>query len=319
MLHLQKRWVLLSAITVLCMMMLAACGGGGQAGQSQAGQAGSKPEDTKPAATSALEASGTKPGYKNIVVTYFPYADHLFALGQAGVVKGVAGLSSLQQFTVYDPFLKDGKIADLGTEASLEKIAALNPDLIIASQNEQKIVDQLSKIAKTVTVEATLNWQDTIKGVTAAIGEEAKAQAYIEQFGKKQTEVAAAMSTSGMKGKTAFFMMPWKKDFTYWSGSRMSLYYDKLGFKPFDGLQNVGEINLEGISALNPHYIFVGKDYSKSSEITLEELAANPVWQSLDAVKNNRMFVVDTEILGPLAMGQYKGLEYIEKLVKEGK
>ncbi|CAG7643516.1 hypothetical protein PAESOLCIP111_04489 [Paenibacillus solanacearum] len=298
------RWLYLFSIAVLCIAMITGCGSSAQ-----------NPGAKKESSPSASEPAGAKSGAKRIVVTYFPYADHLFALGQAELVKGVVGLSSLQEFTVYDPFLKNGKIADLGTEANLEKIVALQPDLIIASQNESKIVDELSKIAKTVTVNATLNWQDTIKGVGAAIGEDAKVQAYIDQFVKKQNEVASKMDRSGLKGKTALFMMPWKKDFTYWSGSRMALYYEKLGFKPFDGLKNVGEITLEGISSLNPEYIFIGKDYSKASAISLDELAASPVWQSLDAVKNKRMFVVDTEILGPLAMGQYKGLEYMDQLV----
>nr|WP_283942844.1 ABC transporter substrate-binding protein [Paenibacillus konkukensis] len=175
----------------------------------------------------------------------------------------------------------------------------------------QTVFDML---AKTVTVNATLNWQETIRGVAAAIGEEAKAEEYIQQFQKKQSEVAATMEKSGAKGKTALFIMPWKKSFTYWSGSRMALYYEKLGFKPFEGMSNVGEITLEGIGKLDPEYIFVGKDYTNSSEITLQDLETNPVWNSLAAVKNKKMFVVDTEILGPLAMGQFKGLTYMQQL-----
>ncbi|ULL15657.1 ABC transporter substrate-binding protein [Paenibacillus sp. H1-7] len=130
--------------------------------------------------------------------------------------------------------------------------------------------------------------------------------------------MAAMMEKSGAKGKTALFIMPWKKGFTYWSGSRMSLYYEKLGFKPFEGMQNVGEITLEGISKLNPEFLFIGKDYAHASEITLEDLAKDPVWNSLDAVKNKKMFVADTEILGPLAMGQWKGLDYMNQLFTSG-
>jgi iron complex transport system substrate-binding protein len=63
-----------------------------------------------------------------------------------------------------------------------------------------------------------------------------------------------------------------------------------------------------------PEYIFIGKAYTNTSEVTLDSLNTNPIWNSLSAVKNKKMFVVDTEILGPLAMGQVKGLDYISKL-----
>jgi iron complex transport system substrate-binding protein len=264
------------------------------------------------------DESAAASGAATIVVTYFPYADHLFALGQADRLKGVVNLKSLQNFTVYDQFLQDGAVADLGDQVELEKIAALKPDLIIASPNEEQYMEQLSKIAKTVTVPATLNWKDTMTGVAAAIGEEAAAENYVAQFEKLQNETVAIMEKSGEKGKTALFTMPWKSAFTYWGSTRMSLYYDKLGFQPVDDLEMVGEITLEGIVALNPDYIFIGKDYTGSSEIKLDDLAGNPVWNTLDAVKNNKVFIVDTEILGPLAMGQYKGLEYMQKLLSDG-
>lgn len=298
----------IAVIIVLCFVLLAGCSGG--APGNNAGTASPAP------AASPQPAKSAAP---KIAVTYFPYAEHLFAIGQAGSVKGVVGLSSLKQFSVYDPFLMDGAIVDLGDEANLEKIIALNPDLIIASQFDEKIAEQLSKIAKTVTINTSLNWQETIVQVAAVVGEEAKAKQYVDGFNKKGSEIATLMEQSGQKGKTALFVMPWKKGFTYWSGSRMALYYDKLGFKPFDGMKNTGEITLEGIAELNPEYIFIGKDYTNSSEITLKVLESNPVWQGLHAVKNKKMFVVDTEILGPLAMGQSKGLDYVEKLMKAGK
>ncbi|MGG1518867.1 ABC transporter substrate-binding protein [Paenibacillus oryzisoli] len=297
------------AFTLICILTLLVSACGSKQAESPAS---SSSASTAPAATAApTPTPEAKKGPARIVVTYFPYADHLFALGKGDAVVGVVNYKSLKDFTVYDPFLKGGKVADLGDKVNLEEIMKLNPDLIIASNNDQKDIEQLSKIAKTVTVNATLNWQETIRGVADAVGEQAAADSYIAQFQTKQTEVSAVMDKSGMKGKSALFVMPWKKGFTYWSGSRMALYYDKLGFKPFDGMQNVGDITLEGIAKLNPEYIFIGKDYTNSSEVTMDALQKDPIWNSLDAVKNKKAFVVDTEILGPLAMGQMKGLTYM--------
>lgn len=305
MFQIKKGWMLTFSMLVMFILVLSGCGNVEKTTNKETAAASNPPAATAPPVNK---------GPAKIVVTYFPYADHLFALGKADAVAGVVNLKSLADFPVYDSFLKGGKVEDLGDKINFEKIMALNPDLIIASDADQKDVEQLSKIAKTVTVKATLNWQETIRGVAAAVGDDATADAYINQFLAKQEAAAKTLEQAGVNGKTALFMMPWKKSFTYWSGSRMSIYYEKLGFKPFEGLKNVGDITLEGISELNPEYIFIGKDYTHGSEITLEELNKNAVWNTLSAVKNKKMFVVDTEILGPLAMGQFKGLTYMSSL-----
>jgi ABC-type Fe3+-hydroxamate transport system, periplasmic component len=303
MFQLNKGWIFkFSIMSMLLVVLLAGCGNGNENQSNQAGNAAN------------TAASSDDKGPARIVVTYFPYADHLFALGKADAVAGVVNLKSLQDFKVYEPFLKDGKIADLGSAIDYEQIMALKPDLIIASDADKDSIDELSKIARTVTVNATLNWQETIRGVAAAVGDEAAADTYISEFLTKQTDTAAELEKAGVTGKTALFMMPWEQSFSYWSGSRLAIYYEKLGFKPFEGLQNVGQISLEGIAELDPEYIFIGKDYTHASDISLEDLNKSAVWNSLSAVKNNKMFVVDTEILGPLAMGQFKGLEYMSDL-----
>jgi ABC-type Fe3+-hydroxamate transport system substrate-binding protein len=197
----KKASILTFSILCVFAILAAGCGNGGKASSTDTPASSS-------AATAAPTTAPVKKGPSKIVVTYFPYADHLFALGKADAVAGVVNLKSLQDFPVYDTFLKSGKVANLG-----EKID-----------------------------------------------------------------------------------------------------FEKLGFKPFEGMKNVGDISLEGISELNPEYIFIGKDYTNTSEVTLDSLNANPIWNSLTAVKNKKMFVVDTEILGPLAMGQVKGLDYMSKL-----
>ncbi|GKU78024.1 ABC transporter substrate-binding protein [Paenibacillus sp. L3-i20] len=292
----KKKVTALVLTLFMAITFTSACGNEGQSNQKST----NKNADVKGPAT--------------IVVTYFPYADHLIALGQVDRLAGVVNLKSLQNFKVYDSYLESGNIVDLGEQVSPEHIASLKPDLIIVSQNDKQHVEQLSKIATTVTVEATLDWQETIVAVARAIGEEAAAEQYITKFQALQNETATVIEKSGVKGKTALFAMPWEKSFNYWGSTRMSLYYEKLGFKPVDDLEKVGEISLEGIYALNPDYIFIGKDYANASEIKLEDLGKSAIWNSLDAVKNNKVFEVDTEILGPLAMGQYKGLEYMNQL-----
>lgn len=65
---------------------------------------------------------------KSVAITYFPYADHLLAIGEMPEKLGVVGLSSLKNFPVYDPFTKDGRIIDLGNTANLEKVLEMSPE-----------------------------------------------------------------------------------------------------------------------------------------------------------------------------------------------
>lgn len=252
---------------------------------------------------------------KKVAVTYFPYADHLFAIGEQDVVAGVVGLKSLQNFPVYDAYTKQDKIADLGDTASMESILALDPDVIIAWEDDEKIYDQLSKIAPTILIRQSENWQDTIGKVAAVVGEEAKAEQYIADYNAKLDALAAKMDETGAKGKTAIFMMTWGKGFNYYGGVRMEPYYDRLGFAKFDHMKDWAEISLEGVAGINPDYIFLGEDFTGAAELTLDALADNPVWNGLKAVKNGNLYPIDTEIVGPLAMGQSKGLDVIGQIM----
>ncbi|PYI54634.1 ABC transporter substrate-binding protein [Paenibacillus flagellatus] len=309
---------------VLILLALSACGGkppatssgASETGNSPSGQAQPAPGPSSAFPKKIVHAKGEtvlerKP--QKVAILYFPYADHLFAIGEQQAVAGVVGLSSLRNFPVYEPFVKDGRIADLGDQANLENILALEPDVIIAWEQDEKIVDDLAKIADTIVIPQSENWQDTITKVAAVLGEEEKAQRYIDQYNAKLDRLAAKMETSGEKGKSAIFMMTWGNGFNYYGGVRMQPYYDKLGFRRFDGMKDWGEISLEGVSAIDPDYLFVGEDFTRTAQMTLKQLETNPVWTSLKAVRSGKLIVVDTEIVGPLAMGQSKGLDVIEK------
>ncbi|WP_308530909.1 ABC transporter substrate-binding protein [uncultured Paenibacillus sp.] len=326
-----KKWGLLPLLVLLLFSLTAAaCGnntgtqpGNGGTGEASAGSSdtasGNAAQDAKFPITIQHDKGETvlneKP--KKVAITYFPYADHLFAIGEQDVVAGVVGLKSLQNFPVYDPYTKQDKIVDLGDTASMESILALDPDVIIAWEDDEKIYDQLSKIAPTVLIRQSENWQDTIGKVAAVVGEEAKAKQYIADYNAKLDALAAQMDETGVKGKTAIFMMTWGKGFNYYGGVRMEPYYDRLGFAKFDSMEDWAEISLEGVADINPDYIFLGEDFTGAAELTLDELADNPVWNGLKAVKNGNLHVIDTEIVGPLAMGQSKGLDVIGKIMEK--
>jgi iron complex transport system substrate-binding protein len=81
-----------------------------------------------------------------------------------------------------------------------------------------------------------------------------------------------------------------------------SLYTD-LGLTAQEEVKNAKAqetISLEKFSEMNPDYLFVqfSEDENKDQPKALEDLQNNPIWQSFNAVKNNKVFV---NVVDPLA------------------
>ena len=130
-------------------------------------------------------------------------ADTIRALG---FEKNIVGMPTQTVPT----YLKDlaGKVKNVGSmkEPDLEAIAALEPDLIIASPRTQKFVDKFKEIAPTVLFETGKEdyWASTkanIKSLAAAFGETGtqKAKEELANLDKSIQEVASKNESSDKK------------------------------------------------------------------------------------------------------------------------
>ncbi|MBW7458374.1 ABC transporter substrate-binding protein, partial [Paenibacillus sepulcri] len=81
--------------------------------------------------------------------------------------------------------------------------------------------------------------------------------------------------------------------------------YEDLGLQVPDQVKAAKAqetISLEKFSEMNPDYLFVqfAEDENKEQPKALEDLQNNPIWQSINAVKNGKVFV---NVVDPLAQG----------------
>lgn len=77
--------------------------------------------------------------------------------------------------------LKDTKIVGQEPAPNLEEISKLKPDLIVASKvRNEKVYDQLSKIAPTVSTDTVFKFKDTTKLMGKALGKEKKLKIYLK-------------------------------------------------------------------------------------------------------------------------------------------
>ena len=100
-------------------------------------------------------------------------------------------------------------IATVGTvpEPSIEKIAALKPDLILGTESRHSaLYDQLSSIAPTVFMASQADpWTDNVALVARALGDESGADELLTAYTDRCAEIAETYDVAGM---TAQFVRP---------------------------------------------------------------------------------------------------------------
>ncbi len=321
--------------------LMAGCGGK-EAADEKPSAAGASPAATVAASTSAASSAAPKADAavfpltykdalgnevvikerpKRVAVAFFHFLEPWFSLGVTPVAADNA--SSLFGFLSFQPFIKEqANVLDLGSSSvSVEKVLESKPDLIIAATPyNDKIMDQLKQVAPVVVFKNDLDWKGRLVEFSKLIGEPKKGQdkvAEIEKLIVTNREKLAAKKDQTV----AFISFNNKGTYTAFGLDRCVAFYDKtagLGLTPpanypaVHGKDNI--FTLEGLLQLNPGYIFLWDDMtSNSEETTLEELKKNPVWNTLTAVKNNHVFVLDRAAFsaGPL------GVEYGVKAISE--
>ncbi len=312
-----KRLLGLAAGLGLAVGMLAGCGGaGGDGGSGQpTGQTAVSPVSAAAASPSPsadvketwpktiTDAAGHKVELKakpeRIAILHAMYLDYFLALETKPAAS--AGVTdALKQFETLEPYKTTTGIIDLGNarELSVEAVLAAKPDVIVTFKGHiDKIYDSLTKIAPVVQLDYSGRWQDSLQLCAKLAGKEALAEQYIkdtealiaktrEQLDKQGNKTYALLRTSG---KGEFVAL----------GSGNTLYYNKTdGFGltiPQDYPKDSQMLSLDALSKMNPDYI-IFRDYPETAKAAVNAQSASAVWQSLDAVKNNRVLYFDASL-----------------------
>lgn len=233
-----------------------------------------------------LEAKPTK-----VAVLHPLYMDYLFALEETPYASTSAA-ESLEDYETLAPF-KEKEVIDLGSgrEANLEMIAQAHPDIIIAFKGQvDKNYDSLVKIAPVIQIDYTDTWQNTTRFIAGLVGKESLADEYIAETEELVNETRTKLGDK--MDKTFAVLRADGKDFIA-QGSKNAVYYkeDSFGLKAPELYPEEAEaLSLEGLGEMNPDYIIVQHD-EKVAEATIANVASLQTWQSLDAVKNNHVYI----------------------------
>lgn len=206
----------------------------------------------------------------------------------------------------YQAYLADqlAGITDTGSisEPNLETIVSLNPDLILGSrQRYEAIYEQLAAIAPTVLTESLrVPWQSNFQLHAEALGKEARAAELQAEY---DAEVAALREQLGDRIDSTISIIRLRPGQVrlYLKNSYIGYILQDIGL-PRPPSQDIDEfateISLEEIAAVDADYIFVTGYAQDDSD--LATFLESPLWQTLSAVQNGRVYDVndDTWIAG---------------------
>ncbi|MFF4382914.1 ABC transporter substrate-binding protein [Kitasatospora sp. NPDC001547] len=289
--------------------LLAACGSNGD-GAKSGGDSASSASSASAGTTagfprSVKHAAGTaqiKSQPKRVVVLDSGELDDVTLLGITPVGAVSPHMKTEGGFPNYlKDKIKDTKDVGPMNEPNLELIASLKPDLILSSKvRHAKVYDQLNAIAPTVLAETTgFPWKENLALYAQALGKEddaKKALADYEARAKKLGEAIKAKNNGTMPTASVvrFVAGPTR---LYAKSSYSGVVLKDVGLaRPAsqDVEQNIVEVSAEQINQADADLVFVttADDPSKTKE---SEVQQTPVWQGLNAVKNNKVFNVPDE------------------------
>lgn len=201
--------------------------------------------------------------------------------------------------TLQNYYFKDALagVADSGTygSPSVELIASLNPDLIITGNKD--VYSTLSKVAPTLEIPygQLKNAHEELTFFGNVFGMEDKAEAWLAEY-ERRIEEAKAKVAEAIPDAATFSVIEStdKSIFVYGDnfGRGGQAVYQALGRKPPAAVaENImekgwGEISAEVIQEYAGDYIVL-----TANGRTAEDFRKDPIWGSIPAVKNGRLYV----------------------------
>ncbi|WP_339311830.1 ABC transporter substrate-binding protein [Paenibacillus sp. FSL k6-2145] len=199
-------------------------------------------------------------------------------------------------------------VADIGRidGGSVEKILSLEPDLIVTVGGDEKLNEQYRKIAPTLII--PYGTYDNVHEEITAFGEilnkQKEAADWLSQFEVKVKSAKDSIQGLVKEGTTFSNFSLFGEDW-YINGDGVNrggqAIYQQLGLKAPDIVQkelidqdkDTVTVSEEKLADYAGDYIFLDLSNGGSLDET------SPVWSSLDAVKNNRVFKLDGERFWP--------------------
>jgi iron complex transport system substrate-binding protein len=183
-------------------------------------------------------------------------------------------------------------------EPNLEKIAALDPDLIVGfDYSVEPVHDELSGIAPTVAVAYEDDWKEWLKEVAAAIGTKKKAEEVLARYRERVESLRPKVQGT----RVSVLEVRGEQLLLYGPNSSAGRVLTDLGIEVQPVPDNAEDISAGG----NRAYVLVSTEFVPKltgehiflisyslEDTTPQKLLRGPLWQKLPAVRERRVHPV---------------------------
>ena len=221
----------------------------------------------------------------------------IFALGKGDTIIGN---------TKYCTYPKEAKsISKVGGyyNVSLEKVLALNPDMIMMQSYDKKLINSLKQLGiKTMVLEFNTldNLLNNILKIARYYNEEKRANRIINSINEslkktksivKNRTIMMVISATNQLNKQIFIIghNVYLEDIILYSGNKNAYFY---------GGNHQPAVNIEKIITLNPDIIVLMAPYLKHQKFSKDELINTWKTIPINASKNDMIYVIDKEYVG---------------------
>jgi iron complex transport system substrate-binding protein len=189
-----------------------------------------------------------------------------------------------------------------------EVILGLNPDVIVGSSKlGEEITSKLNKIAVTLPYShISANWKDNLLALAKITDKAEVGNKIISDYEEKASKSKEEISNKYKDQDILVIRIRRGLMYVYPADVYLNpVLYNDLGLKIPEVVTQAkaqAELTIETLAKINPDAIFLQFDDSENSDTpkALNELLENPIFKSIEASTNNKVFV---NTVDPLAQG----------------
>ena len=284
---------ILKTLVVSCLaaMMLVGCGTNGGSNNDKSSE--------KKITVTDVRGEVEIPADPERIVDLSGNSDILSILGYKVVGTANSDAYDYTKFPTYlEETLKGAEILGYSMQDTMdvEAVMNLNPDLIVISTVQEKMYDQLSEIAPTVMIQLeALNWKDDVKAFAKVFNKEDVANKWLADYEAKAKEAGDKIKAEYGENTTYLSFLASGGQFFIFDGAGFgSVLYEDMGLAKPEGMPEQSDISLpvvtyEGLASIKSDYIFL-----ISTPEDLKQLESNAIWNSLPAVKEGKVVVLES-------------------------
>ncbi|GAB3645127.1 ABC transporter substrate-binding protein [Glycomyces tarimensis] len=202
----------------------------------------------------------------------------------------------------------DDSVTDVGLrhEPSVDAIAGLQPDLVIAEIDSEAIIPQLEEFTTVLVTEGSnetdniARMKSDVNMIAELLGKNDEAEAILADFDAKVADVAAAIEAAGTGDIPYLFADGWDDGSTvsirpFGTPSLPGALAEAVGLTnawtgETDGAWGLGSTDVEGMAEFTDTELRFVYNNSLGDDIFTETLVGNPIWDDLKFVEDGSMY-----------------------------